>query len=535
MRPSATPFSLAMAAATIVTAVAVALLLACAIAAARRPPPGTLRCDGEGEQVAVVDVGRFNLGNALSCTAYWLLVGRERGRRIAITRAPWWPGERGERRLPRLRGGRLPPQDGEQLLGLEAALRPFHDMPHETCPALALREADALRAAFRAAWPGLPRRATPGSGTAVHIRCSDVPNPSCIEYLPLEFDWYVRALRLLPAAVTRRVTLWSCLQHPHAARVSPVCEPYLAALRDHLADAGFAAVTVRLGCGAVLADFEELCAAEAIVSAGCGGSFGFWAAALSPASTPAVVPLVRSPVYCEVGRPAHEAFGEKHILHGHRVDPGRDPAAAVVARCAALSAAPGDRGFDGTAYYINREQDDSRREHMRRELARWGFRGERATPVPGDSPQQSLLRTHEALLERAARRTGWTVILEDDVTFAGPPDGDLLGAIRAALARAHRFVFLGACLVHPPPPDGFYRALCTHAYAVTADGAAALLMVLRHERYRNAEVHVDQIFQRHVAAPVLSALAHGPDPTHVGCAFQDRTAPFYKGTTITGR
>jgi hypothetical protein len=407
------------------------------------------------------------------------------------------------------------------------------DMIHENRPGLALAVAGAMRAALTSSLrlPSCPRD---DKCAVVYLRCSDVPVLGNQIYELIEYEWYLRALALLPVDAKRRVLLRSCLSNPLAASVaSEVCAAYAAGLREAISDAGYDC-ELSVGCGDLRADFLFLCASAALIVGGCGGSFGFWAAALSPETACAILPTSRSPRFLELGAAATSRWGNKVILRAERVRGaalarlgGYGNVDGVLRLCRSLRP-PRLPPYDGHVRYINRTQDAGRREHMERELAAHGFVAERVEPAPDPSATKSLTMTHlRILVDIAERRGGWTMVCEDDVSFGG---GDALALVRDFAARANMFAYVGICMRDGRAQDALrplVRGRCAHAYLVCPEGAAYLAWILRENGYAERGEHIDVVMERHVRAPLLRPEVRGVQDTHRGLAFQDRSAPWY--------
>jgi len=486
-------------------------------AASRRERDVELDCRGQ------------NLGNALSSMCHAALLSARTVRGCSLLPHGF--------RMPRLE--RREEDESEDVSGDLSVPFPS-DMIHENRPGLALAVAGAMRAALSSSLR-LPLRPRDDKCAVVFLRCSDVPVLGNQRYELIEYEWYLRALALLPVDAKRRVLLRMCLSNPLAASVaSDVCSAYAAGLREAISDAGYEC-ELSVACGDLQADFLFLCASAALIVGGCGGSFGFWAAALSPETTCAIIPSSRSPLFRELGAPATSRWGNKVILRAERVrgaalarlGEGYGNVDQVLRLCRSLRQ-PSLPPYDGHVRYINRTQDVGRREHMERELATHGFvaeRVERVEPVPDPDATKSLTMTHlHILLDIAERRGGWTMVCEDDVSFAMAGGGDAVALVRDFAARASMMAYVGICMRDGRAQDALrpmVRGRCSHAYLVCPEGAAYLACIIRENRYAERGEHIDVVMERHVRAPLLRPDARGVQDTHRGLAFQDRCAPWY--------
>ena len=481
-----------------------------------------------------------NLGNCLSKALYTSV-----SRQVKLSHCCLFDGEL---ILPRCVSDL---EDAEAICEDENTMD-FGDMIHETRPWEALKLAEAQRKYFEKIFQrpqGSPKKE---GVTVIHIRCSDVPRDESHNYELIEYEWYVAALQLLPAEVRRRIIIKHCFSHPDLdnERVTKlyICRSYVDGLKDVLTEAGFEC-QMDLSCGDVRKDFLSLSDFSAIVSGGCGGSFGFWAGALSPPDVYAVLPSVRSTLFLELGSPDTARVGRKTLLRAERVrnqilrEQGiRLNQLADVSRLISLCRnvrRPTWPVYDGCAYYINRSKDKTRREHMEEELAAHGFRATRFEPIPDPSPTVSLTKTHLRILEIiSSQREGWTAIFEDDVSFHGT---DVLKKIREFIPRVNMFAYLGMCFECPEKVASttHKRGMCTHAYIVCPEGASYLAWIIRTRIIRTNKyalkngIIIDSIFMKHVKAPLLGAdLRSSREPGHHGIAFQDRTASWYRGSTL---
>jgi len=482
--------------------------------ASRRERDAKLGCRGQ------------NLGNALSSVCHAALLSTR-----TVRGCPLLPDGF---RMPLLE--RREEDESEDVSGDLSSLN-HSDMIHENRPGLALAVAGAMRAALISSLR-LPSRPRDDKCAVVYLRCSDVPVLGNQIYELIEYEWYLRALALLPVDAKRRVLLRMCLSNPLAASVaSEVCSAYAAGLREAISDAGYEC-ELSVACGDLQADFLFLCASAALIVGGCGGSFGFWAAALSPETTCAIIPSSRSPRFRELGAAATSRWGNKVILRAERVrgaalarlGEGYGNVDRVLRLCRSLRQ-PRLPPYDGHVRYINRTQDAGRREHMERELAAHGFVAERVEPVPDPNTTKSLTMTHlHILLDIAERRGGWTMVCEDDVSFAMAGGGDAVALVRDFAARANMFAYVGICMRDGRAQDALrpmVRGLCAHAYLVCPEGAAYLAWLIRENGYAERGEHIDVVMERHVRAPLLRPNVRGIQDTHRGLAFQDRRAPWY--------
>lgn len=410
-------------------------------------------------------------------------------------------------------------------------------MVHENRPWLVLRHADELR---RSLSPhiNLPQESRIDGATIIYLRCSDVPNESNDIYELLEYEWYLDALRLLPPSLVQRIEIRLCVRHniPEGdeERQLNICREYALGLKE--------VVSRRLGvhcdfyplCQSTQEDFLYLCSSEALIVGGCGGSFGFWAGVLAPPQAHVVMPSPRCPRFMELGSPAEIKVGKKVILRAERIrnkllrDNGikLTDVEKVLSLCRKVRR-PAWPPYDGLAYYINREQDETRGSHMKNEMRAHGFRATRVEPLVSKSPVKSLTQTHLHILELiASKKEGWTAIFEDDVQFHG--DG-ILGQVNDFLLAANMFAYLGLCFTERSHVDSCYkRGRCSHAYVVCPEGAAYLAWIIRDNKYDQLGEHIDVVLQRHVSALLLRGDLSGHEAGHQGLAFQARKAEWYE-------
>jgi hypothetical protein len=411
-------------------------------------------------------------------------------------------------------------------------------MIHENRPWFALQLAEALRQSLVTSTIPPPSKSRTDGIAVIYLRCSDVPHIDNDLYELIEYDWYLRALALLPSAVRRGIEIRQCMQHPDVAlseKQTYVCYAYASGLKDVLTRAGFKC-KMESTCRSPQEDFMFLSSSAALLVGGCGGSFGFWAGALAPAETHVVLPSPRTPRFMELGTPASIQRGRKTILRAERVRNQTlrsqgirlDHTPRIIGLCNSTRL-PIWPLYDGRAYYINRVQDTSRKEHMERELALHGFRATRVEPSPASNPVTSLTMTHLRILELiSAERKGWTAVFEDDVTFHGT---DVLDEIREIVASANMFAYMGLCFRCQDNGGSYKRGRCAHAYLVCPEGASYLAWIINDNEYVHRGEHIDVVLERHVKAPLLRGDLKGVIEGHNGIAFQDRNAPWYKGST----
>ena len=477
----------------------------------------------------VASCAKLNLGNALSAICHAAL------------------NARGDRTI-QVQGWRYAP-DGFEVPGVPVARQVaeqlqkdvdfvFGDMIHENRPAMALQAVSSggLRDALLNVL-GLPGKARDDGVAVVYLRCSDVPQLDNEIYELIEHDWYLRALERLPACARRRVQLRICTRHPDICSSSAeLCAAYAHDLRDFLTSAGYACELLS-ECGDLLGDFRYLCASAALVVGGTGGSFGFWAAALSPPETHAVLPSSRSPRFCELGAPAESRWGNKCIVRAERLRHqslrslgiALDDPLRVLQHCRNVRR-PSLPVYDGRVVYINRAQDASRREHMERSLAAHGLHPTRFEPAHARDAVTSLTLSHLRILQFAATCDGWMVVCEDDAVFQGD---DVLPQLRAFAAQANMFAYAGICMHDGRESEALcdcVRGRCSHAYLVCPEGAAYLAWILTSNGYVERGEHIDVVMERHVCAPLLRPEMRGTQTTHRGIAYQGREAAWYSSS-----
>lgn len=395
---------------------------------------------------------------------------------------------------------------------------------HETHPILGLEIAPAIKNRLDLERIEVPPPLLQTIG--VHLRCSDVPETQHMMYELIEFDWYSKALKLLMSSTPlRHVTLLACGGHNPSS--TDFCTRYAAALSEHIERLGYT-VQIDRSCGDPLHDFKRILQLPAFISGGCGGSYGFWAAALREG--PSIVPCPKGPHYCELGADAMVTKGNKIILDAQRISNGivRDFGGDYELNlCRTLSLAQ-PTNFDGTTYYINRDVATRRRVHCESMLPHVGLRPVRWRGVEEPGSAVGCCHSHLGLLRHiAASRTGWTLIVEDDVDFHVP---DVTAAIMREIdAGAHRIFYLGLSAASITT-DKLFSGRCTHAYVVTPDGAALLAAIIEYELTYNPKEHLDVIMEIHVATRVVGADIQtfvAADDQYIGIAYQARRASWY--------
>ena len=407
----------------------------------------------------------------------------------------------------------------------DSSLAQPRDMIHETRGVFCFQSREFARKMF-----GLDVVSRQDHVAHIHLRCSDVPCVNHDAYKFIAYEWYLAALKLLPAAF-RTVVLRSCIFHPdfpEGTSCTPTCENYASGLRDYLAKSGYE-TTIDWSCGtSPSSDFESLCESHAIINGGCGGSFGFWACVLSPETSYGIVPgCEHSLLNLEIGVRSLQKLGErKWMLNAprvpHQVDYRDHSAISIACHTTKTTTVP---RYDRVAIYINRQVDSTRRSHMEEELASNGFVASRLEPIANDDIEISLIDSHKRALRLATNRATWTLICEDDTEFHLE---DSATRVADFCDTCHLFGYVGLCLPgnmqQATAVDyGLYRGRCSHAYVVSPDGAKALLRALGNDAHI-----IDVTLEQFVLAPVLRPDLHSKDIAgHIGLAFQNRTAPWY--------
>ncbi|MFC1665725.1 hypothetical protein ACFL17_08880 [Pseudomonadota bacterium] len=184
------------------------------------------------------------------------------------------------------------------------------------------------------------------------------------------------------------------------------------------------------------------------------------------------------------------------------------------------------------AYYINRNEDISRRGHMEEMLRELGYNEiHRVVPVRHHIAHISLSQTHKQIIEYIHQnQLSDTVyhIFEDDAELV--PDIPRKDFRQEFLQQKWRpdapIVYLGICLLTHEYTADACSGRCTHAYMVVNPN-----MIL-------AEIsawddHIDVIFERCFKVPVLGFAYESPeDKTHRGYFYQACSASWYTPSRI---
>ena len=154
--------------------------------------------------------------------------------------------------------------------------------------------------------------------------------------------------------------------------------------------------------------------------------------------------------------------------------------------------------------------------------------------------------SHRAALRHAVE-CGWShvLILEDDITLAGPPDASLLSGLRSALAAMpYDICYLGHTDAVPPfrhlADVGNNHSLhqvfgcnTAHAYLVSARAAKRLLQRLPHPdeiwKWLTRHRAVDRYYYRNLS-PEMTVIALSPALIHQEAGYSDilgKAAPAY--------
>jgi len=450
----------------------------------------------------------IGLGNMLSASSYKLAKGKSKIPDLGIYRT---------------RDNKIKTKNRHSnIKGLDPSA--FHEIYPSICIDVAQ---EYIRPIVKAAKPELYE---PGV-VRIHIRCSDVPSNRQLNYELIEYDWYNSALDLLRNhMIIDKIKVHLCTAH---FKESPsnsekqICYEYSKNLVDYL-NVNHKNVDLVISCNSVDDDFLLFQSSSGFISGGCGGSFGFFAGALSYGNV--VIPSISGPYCREYGKLSriHSFRKGGYILHSKRVwhaivEDYKDTD-NVIRLCRTISSVPNKLPFSNKVYFINQKiRQSGRYNHMKELCSRYNFDSTHIEPLYDKRTHVSLTKTHYSILKQISTLDeAYYIVFEDDAEFLSDPRPYLHN-------NTHEFVYLGLCMVNPPI-EPTVSGTCSHGYMLTPTMAHRLVNII--DTNKLITEHIDQIFQSYINAPVIRPdLRWSEDEDFIGICYQHRNASWYKGTT----
>ena len=220
------------------------------------------------------------------------------------------------------------------------------------------------------------------------------------------------------------------------------------------------------------------------------------------------------------------------MLYATRVDfSPQDSLVSTINSCLTTRTSTPVRVLSRQCFYINMDNAKTRRAHFEEWANVNGLTPERYVPQKAIPGAVSLTHAHVDIWRTISQKPdGWYAIFEDDVSTHAEvePLWDVASEwIRKSLP--HDVAYLGLCRTEFEAKERI-SGKCSHAYILTPSGAARMLRAF--ETYSGDSI-IDEFLEQYVHALVFEPTLESSILGHIGGVFQDRTAPWYTGTTIS--